>query len=530
MSEEVKQTVVEAAPEPSSTEAAAPEVAPESATEVPPEAPAPTTEATPLPEEGEKEKSKGKKEKKDAKMRFSINFPHMKNPLKGEKKTDTAHSAPTVPAYRFISSMQGHGYPVTPITPTTPATTVHEAAEGKTRGTWLPGIMHINKKKAAAPAPATTTPEVPAYRFISTMAGYGYPHVAVVEKPVPVPVTEKRKWTSLIPAVKAKRPSKDNVLEATVPAYRFITSMQGHGYPVIPVTPAPEPKKKSSTAALFGGIVGKVKALGSHKDLEEEGTSAVVKEAVKDTEVAVPAYRFIATMQGHGYPVMPTPTPASPEATKPKRTSTNVREKIAGLGHRLTTKRLRGEKEEHREEAPAPAPIAEATVPAYRFISSMQGHGYPVMPVAATEAKEETKAESKREEKRGILHTLTKRLTFKKKKGQDVSAEVVEKKEVVQTEVPAHRFLVSMQGHGYPVVPVAVPEPPKEAPAQAPEAQTIEHAQKEPEAAAPVPAPATAPEEKKKEGEGGVGRRLMKSLTGMFRREKKVQPTQVAAA
>lgn len=118
-------------------------------------------------EDHEVQREKKEKEKEGKLFGMNLKF------LQKEKKAPVAPSG--VPAYRFISTSQGHGYPITPIA--APAEKVHGHAEHsptdmRKTGAKLAAMVYQPMKK---PKKSAHVEAVPAYRFISSMAGYGYP-------------------------------------------------------------------------------------------------------------------------------------------------------------------------------------------------------------------------------------------------------------------------------------------------------------------------------------------------------------------
>lgn len=315
---------------------------------------------------------------------------------------------PATPAYRFIVSMQGHGYPVPLLATTAPATA--ETAHGGAKST----ILNLLKREQPKAAKA---PETPAYRFISSMAGYGCPYPTEASVAAAKPAKPERHISlAKVPFVHeitnafSSKSKVAPVTENTVPSYRFMVSMQGHGYPVPESTVATSPVTRRKTAGFLQML----------KREDKEKAPKAAAAPVPETP-ATPAYRFISSMAGYGCPHPTTATPAS-ESPKEK----HHKSLLGGLGSvfkRASTPTLVAEKPAETEQ-PAPvaeeaAPVAAAEAPKaapapYRFAVSMQGHGYPVPESTVT-----APASPKKKAKKSLFSSF---MSFFKPKHQTVAA------------------------------------------------------------------------------------------------------------
>ncbi|KNC75068.1 hypothetical protein SARC_12400 [Sphaeroforma arctica JP610] len=237
------------------------------------------------------------------KTKTFVNSVMTHKPTKAGKNKQARNTDAVVPAYRFLTSMQGYGYPIT-----------HT-------------VMPVVPKTAVADTATQNDLVVPAYRFMTSMQGHGYPYTPAMSPKEAAKA--KRSFmesvmggaTHLINSIKSSTKSAKTALPSTdkvddgnkksgpaVPAYRFMTSMQGHGYPVTNMASRSSsltakkqpPAKRKSIMQEFMGKLTDVKG-GNHK-------IAKVLEPVE-----IPAYRFMTSMQGYGYPVVP----RSPTAEKP---------------------------------------------------------------------------------------------------------------------------------------------------------------------------------------------------------------------
>eukprot|EP01134_Creolimax_fragrantissima_P001030 CFRG1030T1 len=338
-----------------------------------------------------------------------------------------------VPTYRFITSMQGHGYPVTPSVIARTQRKSPELVE-------TPAVTH---SKLAVAKPIHR--QVPKYRFISSMAGhYGFPHtIGVKANPKPhkasifatVSMRTKHLVHSILPKSKAKKegtvPSTQRLIE--IPAYRFISTMQGHGYPITCNAQAPVHTTSVAAKAQSKPIVHTAKA-----------------------KPIVPAYRFITTMAGYGFP-------HTHEFTMqvPKEKKTLIDTMMGSATHFVNSLMYKPSSKVATQVPPKKkggaavlaSPIL-AHVPEYRFITSMQGYGYPVQAISTTLAA----AAVIPPKRKSIIQVLMDKL-----KSDPAPQKRIES--LPTTPVPAHRFITTMQGYGYPHVnippakPVAPPRP-----------------------------------------------------------------------